>query len=155
MSAPLPQAAGGPPLGSRWQQDGPGGHPKASFHSATRVVGTRTASVPAVRLSIVLNAARGDAPDGATRFREAYRDRAVELHVDICHGPDLIRAARAAVERGSTHVAAGGGDGTISSVASVLAGTSAILGVIPLGTLNHFARDLQVPLDVNEAMNAI
>ena len=108
-----------------------------------------------MRLSIILNAARGDAPALATHVRDVCRTRSVELHVDICEGADLTTAARAALERGSTHVAAGGGDGTISSVASVLAGTNAILGVVPLGTLNHFARDLQIPLDANEAVNVI
>jgi len=108
-----------------------------------------------VRLSVILNASRDDAPDVAARVRDICGNRAVELHVDICRGADLGRAARAALERGSTHVAAGGGDGTISSVASVLAGTNAVLGVLPLGTLNHFARDLHVPLDVTEAVNAM
>jgi len=39
----------------------------------------------------------------------------------------------------------GGGDGTLSTAAAYLAGTSVPLGVLPLGTLNHFARDLGVP----------
>jgi len=108
-----------------------------------------------VRLSVLLNAARGDAPGLATRVRDICHSRAVELHVDICQGPHLTTAARAALERGSTHVAAGGGDGTISSVASVLAGTDTILGAIPLGTLNHFARDLHIPSDVTEAVDVI
>jgi len=39
----------------------------------------------------------------------------------------------------------GGGDGTISAAAGALAGTDIALGVLPLGTLNHFARDLGLP----------
>jgi diacylglycerol kinase family enzyme len=60
-------------------------------------------------------------------------------------------AAKMAVESGVDAVLAAGGDGTVSAVASVVAGTRAILGVIPLGTLNHFARDLNIPLDPHEA----
>ena len=49
----------------------------------------------------------------------------------------------------------GGGDGSISTAAHVLAGTGLPLGVLPLGTLNHFARDLGVPLDWREAIAAL
>lgn len=47
---------------------------------------------------------------------------------------------------------AAGGDGTINHVAQSLVGTNGILGVIPFGTLNHFARDLKIPLDIDEAL---
>jgi diacylglycerol kinase family enzyme len=60
-------------------------------------------------------------------------------------------AARRAIENGADVVIAAGGDGTVSAVAAAVAGTKAVLGVIPLGTLNHFARDLQIPLDPREA----
>jgi diacylglycerol kinase family enzyme len=49
-------------------------------------------------------------------------------------------------------VAVGGGDGTIGTVASVLAGSGVPLGILPLGTLNHFARDLGIPFTVEPAI---
>jgi diacylglycerol kinase family enzyme len=52
-------------------------------------------------------------------------------------------------------VVAAGGDGTVSTVAGALAGTQTALGIVPLGTLNHFARDLEIPLDAGEAAKAI
>ncbi len=48
-------------------------------------------------------------------------------------------------------IGAGGGDGTISTVAARLVGTDKALGVLPLGTLNHFAKDLRIPLGLEEA----
>ncbi len=48
-----------------------------------------------------------------------------------------------------------GGDGTISAVGRVLAGTRHILGVIPLGTFNNFARSLKLPIDLGEAMAVV
>jgi len=49
-------------------------------------------------------------------------------------------------------VVAAGGDGTVSAVAARLAGTDRTLGVIPGGSLNHFARDLGIPPDLDGAV---
>jgi diacylglycerol kinase family enzyme len=49
-------------------------------------------------------------------------------------------------------IMAGGGDGSIRTVAGVLAGTDVPLAVLPLGTLNHFARDLGIPLAPRDAV---
>ena len=49
-------------------------------------------------------------------------------------------------------VVVGGGDGSIRTVASVLVGTDVPLGIIPLGTLNHFAKDLRIPLIADRAV---
>lgn len=46
----------------------------------------------------------------------------------------------------------GGGDGTISTAAKYLSGTEIALAIIGLGTRNHFARDLKIPLDCAEAI---
>ena len=48
-------------------------------------------------------------------------------------------------------IVAGGGDGTLNAVASVLTGTNVVMGVLAAGTLNHFARDLGMPFDLAEA----
>jgi diacylglycerol kinase family enzyme len=67
----------------------------------------------------------------------------------------IARAERARAD-GAPVVVAGGGDGTINAVASALAGSATRLGVLPLGTLNHFAKDLKIPLDLDEAVaNAV
>jgi diacylglycerol kinase family enzyme len=59
--------------------------------------------------------------------------------------------ADAASADGIDAVVAGGGDGTVSCAAAALAGTGRPLGIIPLGTLNHLARDAGIPLDLDEA----
>jgi len=58
---------------------------------------------------------------------------------------------RAIVERGDPLLIIGGGDGTISAAAGAIAGSPTRLGILPLGTLNHFARDLGIPADLDEA----
>jgi diacylglycerol kinase family enzyme len=52
-------------------------------------------------------------------------------------------------------IVAAGGDGTASAIASALAGSETILGVLPLGTLNHFARDVGIPLALAEAIRTL
>ena len=74
---------------------------------------------------------------------------------EILPGQDATHLARQAVEQGASLVIAGGGDGTIGSIAAALAGTKVALGVLPLGTLNHFARDLKIPESLEDAVAVI
>ncbi len=53
---------------------------------------------------------------------------------------------------GRDMIVAGGGDGTVSTVAAALVDTDIVFGVLPLGTLNHFAKDLGVPLELADAV---
>ena len=61
----------------------------------------------------------------------------------------------AVADRGVALVVVGGGDGTISAAASALVGTETLLGILPLGTLNHFARDLGIPDQLEGAVKLI
>ena len=63
-------------------------------------------------------------------------------------GNELVPLARRAVSEKNSRVAAGGGDGTVNAVAGAVAGTDTALGVLPMGTLNHFAKDAGIPLDL-------
>lgn len=49
----------------------------------------------------------------------------------------------------------GGGDGTVRSAAQWCVNTSTILGIIPLGTMNHFVKELNLPLTTEELITAI
>ncbi|HET6777963.1 MAG TPA: diacylglycerol kinase family protein, partial [Gemmatimonadales bacterium] len=70
-------------------------------------------------------------------------------------GPRLREAAEHAVKDGCETLVVGGGDGTINLAASVLVGSNVPLGVLPLGTLNHFAKDLGIPLELEDAVRVI
>jgi YegS/Rv2252/BmrU family lipid kinase len=63
--------------------------------------------------------------------------------------------ARAAVAEGRALVIAAGGDGTAGEVAQALAGTDAVLGIMPLGSVMNVARTLCIPRDLDEAARVI
>ena len=72
----------------------------------------------------------------------------------MADGAAIGRRAREAAERGDLLVAAGG-DGTVGTVAAAAVDAGATFGVIPLGTLNHFARDAGIPLNLDAAVAAL
>ncbi len=107
---------------------------------------------------VVLNTASGLAsrPRLRDELRALWQQAGVDAHIHDAHEPHHIRdIARQALDARADVVVAGGGDSTVSAVASVLAGTNIPLGVLPLGTLNHFAKDLGIPLDAAKAVEVI
>ncbi|WP_181704720.1 diacylglycerol kinase family protein [Chthonobacter rhizosphaerae] len=63
--------------------------------------------------------------------------------------------AEAKAGGGPKAVVIGGGDGSVSTAAGRLAGTGVALGVLPLGTMNLFARSLGMPIDFEEAVRTL
>ncbi|MEO9135786.1 MAG: diacylglycerol kinase family protein [Casimicrobiaceae bacterium] len=103
---------------------------------------------------VLLNAAAGTlvTRDLVADIRRYFSVCGVRANVQLLRdGRELETAARRALDARPDVVVAGGGDGTMSAVAGVLAGTGMPLGVLPLGTLNHFARDVGVPPDLRSA----
>ncbi|MEO8459591.1 MAG: diacylglycerol kinase family protein [Dokdonella sp.] len=110
------------------------------------------------RLIAIINASAGaDSKQAiAERLSEVFRSDGIEARVVLAHsGAEVATMARAAVRERPDIVVAGGGDGTINAVASEVVGTNIALGVLPLGTLNHFAKALHLPLDVEEAARIV
>ena len=70
-------------------------------------------------------------------------------------GQDIGQRARAAVKAGCRVLVAAGGDGTVNAVASAVVGQEIPLGVLPAGTLNHFAKDVGIPLDLPDAVRVV
>jgi diacylglycerol kinase family enzyme len=106
-------------------------------------------------ISVFVNAGSGAAQKiDADTLERAFLHRGVHPRIEVLRGEELARAADDAA-RGGHLVVAAGGDGTVSTVAAAAVRHRATLGVIPLGTLNHFARDLGLPLDMDGAVAAI
>jgi len=107
---------------------------------------------------VLLNRAGGSLaadPKLAERARDALTSAGLDVEVELLSGGECAVRCRAVAERGDPLVIVGGGDGTISAAASALAATDTKLGILPLGTLNHFARDLDIPTDLDEAAKLI
>jgi diacylglycerol kinase family enzyme len=68
----------------------------------------------------------------------------------VASGSQIAEAVEDLLERGANAILVGGGDGTVSSVAGIAARMGIVLGILPLGTRNHFARDLGMPLEMAE-----
>jgi len=110
------------------------------------------------KVSVIVNAGSGLGNDTALieRVRALFEAAGADADVRLARGGAEIGAAvDAALARSPDVIVAGGGDGTVSSVASRLAGSPVALGVLALGTLNHFARDAGVPADLERAVGAI
>jgi YegS/Rv2252/BmrU family lipid kinase len=90
-------------------------------------------------------------PKIGNKVGKALRKAGVEAQVELVAGGDCAVRCRAIAERGDELLVVGGGDGTISAAASALVGTETLLGILPLGTLNHFAHDLGIPTKLAEA----
>lgn len=108
---------------------------------------------------VILNCGSGTAQRlgyTAQTLKDALAHAGLQAEV-WCTGPGetvMHLAQRAAQSEGRT-VVAGGGDGTISAVAGALTHTPKRLGVLPLGTLNHFAKDIAMPATVPEAIQVL
>jgi diacylglycerol kinase family enzyme len=85
------------------------------------------------------------------RVREAFAAAGTAVSTRLCAAGELGPRTREAVAQGAAVVAVGGGDGSLGAAAAELAGGPVPLGVLPLGTLNHFARDLGIPADLGAA----
>src|SRR5688500_3707750 len=72
--------------------------------------------------------------------------------VEIGPGIDVSAKVRAALDAGQKSFVVAGGDGSIHHVVQALVGTEGVLGIVPIGTVNHAARDLDLPLTWREAL---
>ncbi|HEX8842627.1 MAG TPA: diacylglycerol kinase family protein, partial [Sphingomicrobium sp.] len=91
----------------------------------------------------------------ADKVKATLHEAGIDAEIELIEGGDCAVRARAVAERGDPLLIVGGGDGTVAAAASALVGTETRLGILPLGTLNHFARDLGIPADLGEAAKLI
>ena len=111
----------------------------------------------ATSLTVIINAsARQADEDQARDIARIFESHGVKANIILARsGAEITAAARRAAMEQSRLVVAGGGDGTINAVAAQLIDTDKTLAVLPLGTLNHFAKDLDIPQDLEAAARTV
>ncbi|MBA2621396.1 MAG: diacylglycerol kinase family lipid kinase [Acidobacteria bacterium] len=111
------------------------------------------------KIRVILNAGSGkdkNCDELRRQLVELFPANNLEAEIFVAEsGEDLMKLAEKAAKSDAEIVVAGGGDGTVSGVASKLIGTGKTLGVLPLGTLNHFSKDLRIPQDLAEAVRVL
>lgn len=113
-----------------------------------------------MKILVILNSLSGqgssyNGEDKAEDIVKAFQARGVDVQVRCAEASDLTAFTKRSGISGFDAVVAAGGDGTISAVAAALVGTSIPLGILPLGTLNHFAKDLKIPFNLQEAVRIV
>ena len=89
---------------------------------------------------------------GSAKAALKVLDGAPGFEVHLLAPEESALALRRAVRERAPRVLIVGGDGTVAIAASILAGTSTALAVLPAGTLNHFARSHGIPTDLDKAL---
>lgn len=89
------------------------------------------------------------------RIRQALGNARLETEIRLVPGEKMAQAAQAARTSQAELVIAGGGDGTLNTVARQLLDSGKTFGILPLGTMNHLAKELAIPLDLDQALEVI
>lgn len=111
----------------------------------------------AMNAVMLLNSDAGPDRDALTpgALRDAFRTAGCQVAVQRVAPGAIAATVRSLVAQRPEALIVGGGDGTVSTAAGLLADTGIPLGIVPLGTLNHFARDLGMPIEWREAVPAL
>lgn len=107
---------------------------------------------------ILINRGGGSTGDDAKARQQvaaALAKAGIDGKVELLDGEQLARRAKRLVSAGTKLMIVGGGDGTISAAAGAAADSKTTLGILPMGTLNHLARDLGISFDLDEAAAVI
>jgi YegS/Rv2252/BmrU family lipid kinase len=133
-------------------------NPDTSLSDRPALKARLEATLRAERRAVLL--INSHARNGATSFQDAKRlleerGLTVDPKFSALETNRLTELAIAAIEAGHRLIVVGGGDGTLSSVLPHFAYKDVVLGVLPLGTANSFARNLGIPVDLEGAIDII
>lgn len=111
------------------------------------------------KVVVILNQGSGrqDSAERKKTISEKFLSHGIETHfVEFKPGSDLAKVTRRTTKDWpDATIVASGGDGTINGVAAGMLGADNQMGIIPAGTFNYFARSLNIPETVTEAVNVI
>ena len=113
-------------------------------------------NIPYKRIQVIINPAAGQDEPILNVLNDVFHPAGVEWDISITHkSGDATRLAKEAVAKGVDLVAGYGGDGTQMEVANGLLGSGIPQAILPGGTGNAMAHDLNVPIDLRQAAELI
>jgi len=113
-------------------------------------------TLTSVKIIISAGAGPGDNTKAAERLADIFKENQIEIDISVAQsGAEVVELAQKAAREPYQVIVAAGGDGTVSSVAAAVIDSDKIFGVLPLGTLNHFAKDVGIPTDLEQAARTI
>ena len=111
-----------------------------------------------MKIEVIVNHSSGPGHDAdiQAQLERAFKAAGATAKISLARsGPEAVAMAERAARSDADVIVAGGGDGTVSSMVSTVIGAGKLLGVLPFGTMNHFAKDLQIPLELEAAVATI
>jgi diacylglycerol kinase family enzyme len=101
-------------------------------------------------IGVVINGPAGSAGEKqVAAVRSALEKSGVRYELEVLSDGSKLEETIKRLAKKHQRIAVGGGDGTINTGAKIVVAAGKELAVLPLGTLNHFAKDVGVPLDIN------
>ena len=110
---------------------------------------------PEATLVVNTQSRRGLALYGRAKQELERQGVAVAAAYPVRDASRIATVVEEAIGSGRRFIIVGGGDGTVSSIASLFAGKDIVLGLLPLGTANNFARGNGIPLDLAGAVRVL
>ena len=108
-------------------------------------------------IPVLVNRAGGSAAAAGAGLKKnvaaAFAEAGLKAEITLLDGGAIAQAVEKLMRRDL--IVVGGGDGTLGAAAGMLAGSQTALGILPLGTYNHFARQLGIPQDLTEAARIV
>jgi len=112
-----------------------------------------------VEIPILINRGSGylaeQKSSGIQPLKQAFREAGIKSEPRLLDPEELSDALREAVQAGTELVIVGGGDGTIAMATNLLMGSDTAMAILPMGTMNFLARDLNLPLDPVQAFHSL
>lgn len=125
----------------------------------SREVGSTVPPMSLRTVVVIMNEAsgRGSGDDDVAVIEQAFADVGIDATILRLRPADIAEAIGSlwAGDPRPDAVVVAGGDGTVNCAANAVVGTDIVLGVLPAGTFNHFAKDIGMPVDVVEAVRAL
>ncbi len=106
------------------------------------------------KTAVIYNPSSGSSSTSLADLKKAFKQYDGELFfLEITKGIESL--TKQIQNHKIKIIVAAGGDGTVNAVANIAVVTNTSMAILPLGTLNHFAKDLGLPIDLDEAVAVI